>query len=51
MEAGYRGQGGDVEDIADAVLRVLGRALCVGHGADLPRQGSALEMERDEESR
>ena len=39
----HGGQGGDVEDVAHAVLRVLGGALGVRHGADLPRQAGALQ--------
>lgn len=43
MDAGHGRQGRDVEYVANAVLRILGRALCVGHGADLPRQATALQ--------
>lgn len=50
VDAGHGGQGGDVEDVADAVLRVPGGALGVGHGADLPRQVSALKMRKEREN-
>lgn len=45
--ATHRRYRGDVENVPHAVLRVLGRALGVGGGADLPRQRSALDRERD----
>lgn len=51
VDAGHRRQGGHVENIADAVLRVLGGALCVRHRSDLPGQGSSLETERERQSR
>lgn len=39
---GYRCQGGYVENITHGVFRIPGSALGIGHGADLPRQMSAL---------
>lgn len=45
VDAGHGRYGGDVEHIPHAVLRILGGALCVGHGADLPRQISPLEIQ------
>lgn len=42
MDAGHGRQGGDVENIPDAVFRILCGALCIGHSTDLPRQITAL---------
>lgn len=51
MHAGHRRQGGDVEYITDAVLRIFGGALSIGHGSNLPRQISALgRKERENQS-
>lgn len=40
--AGHGRQRGDVENVPHGVFRIPGSALGVGHGADLPRQSSAL---------
>lgn len=40
---GHGRQGGDVKNVPHGVFRVLGSALSIGHGADLPRQMSALQ--------
>lgn len=42
VDAGDGRQRGHVEDVADAVLRILGGALGVGHGSHLPGQAAAL---------
>lgn len=43
MDAGRRRQRSDVENIADAVLRIFGGALRVGDSTNLPGQIGALE--------
>lgn len=43
VDAGHRRQRGDVENVPDAVLGVLGGALRVRHRSDLPRQVGALK--------
>lgn len=47
MNVEHGGQRGDVEDVADAVLRELRGALGVGHSADLPRQIGPLKAEHE----
>lgn len=47
MNVEHGGQRGDVEDVADAVLRELRGALGVGHSADLPRQVGPLKTEHE----
>lgn len=44
--ARQRRQGGDVKYIPHGVFRIPGSALGIGHGADLPRQMSALQTHK-----
>lgn len=50
MDVAHGRQGGHMEHVTDAVLGILGRALCIGYCSDLPGQPRALFMSDGDES-